>query len=143
MNPYFYTDHCVKRLYSTYLKHENLIIALDFDSTIYDFHKEGHTYEDVINIIKECNELNFHIIIFTASRKERYEFIAEYCEELGIKINCINKNSIDSPFGNEGKPFFNICLDDRSGLGQSYEILRKTLDLIYKQKQLTGDGQKI
>lgn len=32
------------------------------------------------------------------------------------------------PFGNHGKMYYNILLDDRAGLGQSLDILSQTLE---------------
>lgn len=144
-DPYFSTDLCVERLYNTYLKHKNIIVAVDHDDTLFDFHKKGYTFPKVIEIIKECNKLGFHVIIYTASAKERHPEILENAAKLGIQVTSINKNSIESPFGNDGKIFYNIFLCDRAGLGQSYTILRKTLDRIYKeierQKQIEKENE--
>jgi hypothetical protein len=129
-DPYFDTDICVERLYEQYQKHPRLIIAVDFDDTIFDFHKKGHKYEHVIEIIKEAQKNNFYIVLFSASRPERYQFMKDYASFHGINVDSINKNCIESPFGNDGKIFYNILLDDRAGLGQSYVILRKLLDRI-------------
>lgn len=130
-DPYFDTFNCIQRLYKQYLSTPRLLIAVDFDDTIFDFHKKGDTYPQVIETIKRCNQHNFYIIIFTASRNDRHDFIREYCESIGIKIDAINKNVIETPYGQEGaKIFYNLFLDDRAGLGQAHEILKKTLDLV-------------
>lgn len=133
-DPFFDTKLCVERLFNQYLRTPELIIAVDFDETIFDFHNKGYKFPKIVEILKKCNDLNFHIIIFTSSKKERHEFILKYCEELEIKVTCINKNSIDSQFGNDGKIFYNLFLDDRAGLGQTYEILKLTIDKIKYQK---------
>lgn len=129
-DPYFSTETCVDRLYFEYSLHKKLIIALDFDDTIFDFHKKSRAYDNVISLIKECQELGFYIVIFTGSPLDKYNSIREYCINIGIQITSINKNAFPLPFGNDGKIYFNILLDDRSGLGQSYDILQRTLQKI-------------
>lgn len=130
-DPYFDTNICVERLYNHYIADKKLIIAVDFDSTLFDYHRENHTFPKVIEILKECQKLDFYLCIFSSSPPDRHYFMQTYCSSIGIKIHAINTNPIPLPFGNNGaKPFFNILLDDRAGLGQSYEILRKTLDRI-------------
>lgn len=133
-DPYFDTNFCVDRLYKEYLEHKKLIVALDFDDTIFDFHKKGYSYHQVVNLVLECQELNFHIVIFTGTPPEKWPSILDFCERLGIKPATINKNAIPLPFGNDGKIYYNILLDDRAGLGQSYEILKKTVDKIKETK---------
>lgn len=134
-DPYFSTDVCVDRLYKEYLNHKSLIIALDFDDTIFDYHKKGYTYNQVVNLIKECQQLGFHICIFTGTPKDKWENIYDYCEGIGIKISSINKNPINLPFGNDGKMYYNILLDDRAGLRESYEVLKKTLNKIQNNNE--------
>ena len=129
-DPYFDTDACVERLLKQYKKNPKLIVALDFDDTLYDFHQQGHRYDKVIELVKECQKVGFYVVIFTASQKKRYPFIIEHTHSLGIYPDGINENVIESPFGNEGKIFYNILLDDRSGLFSAYEILKLTIEKI-------------
>jgi hydroxymethylpyrimidine pyrophosphatase-like HAD family hydrolase len=129
-DPYYDILHCVERLYNEYLKHKSLIVALDFDDTIYDFHKKGYTYTNTIELIKKCQDLNFHIVIFTGSEKEKYPLILEHCDKLGIKPCKINENAFPMPIGNNGKIYYNILLDDRAGLRESILILQMLIDKI-------------
>jgi hypothetical protein len=130
-SPFKNTDICVDRLYKEYESHPRLIIACDWDDTLFNFHNRKQMHNDIISILQECNRLNFYVVLFTASQKERHAEILENAAKMGLKIDSINKNPIELPYGNEGKIYFNILLDDRAGLGQSSEILRKTLDKIY------------
>jgi len=129
-DPYFDEDLCVERLMEMYHKHKKLVICADFDDTLFDFHKKGFTFPAVVSILKQCQSLGFYIVIFTASAKERHDFIMEHCKSLGIIPDKINENAFPSPFGNHGKIFYNLLLDDRAALGEAYRILRKTLDKI-------------
>lgn len=138
-DPFLQHGNCVNRLMAEYEKHKQLIIALDFDDTIYDFHKKGNSHDDVINIVKECQKLGFHIVIFTASPKERYDFIRKHCESVGIIPTAINENAIPGmAFGHNGKIYFNLLLDDRAGLHEAYNILRGVLNKIYFERAMTG-----
>lgn len=49
---YFLSDeNCYQRLKEEYQKYGKLIFCVDFDDTLYDFHKLGRTYDDVINLL--------------------------------------------------------------------------------------------
>jgi hypothetical protein len=138
---YFEIDNCVDRLYKEYLKYPKLIIACDHDDTVFDFHKKGHSYPRMVNLLKECAELGFYIVVYTASDKSRWKFIEDYwTDELGIKISTINENPIDLPYGNNGKIYYNILLDDRAGLGFSYEVLNKTVKKIKENLNISLDN---
>lgn len=129
-DPYLNTDNCVDRLYKEYVKHKRLVLAVDFDDTLYPFHGTNYNCEKLISIVKEAQKAGFYITIFTASRNERHPFILEYTKSIGIIPDSINKNPIDLPFGNEGKIYYNLFLCDRAGLAESFRILRKLLDKI-------------
>lgn len=127
---YTYINNCVERLFREWKKHPRLIIAVDFDDTLYDFHSKGTEHADALDLIRQCNKLNFYVVLYTASRPERYEMMCKYLRDNGIYIDSINENPVDLPFGNNGKIYYNILLDDRAGLGHSMETLRETLRLI-------------
>lgn len=135
-DPYFSTDACVNRLYKTYKIYNILMIAVDFDSTIFPWESKDHEFPQVIEIIKKCNDLGFYVTIFTASSTDRYEMIKKHCTDIGIKIDGINENPVKGlPYGNNGKILFNVLLDDRAGLFQAYEILQATIKLIEENKE--------
>lgn len=131
-DPYLSTDYCVERLFTQWQKTPRILCAVDFDETLFDFHQKGHVFPRVTALVRRAQAHAFYIIIFTASKKERHSFIIEYCRSIGIAPDAINRNAIESEFGNEGKIFFNIFLDDRAGLAQACDVLEKTLDLIDK-----------
>lgn len=130
-DPYLEIDFCVDRLVTEWQKHGKLIIALDFDNTIYDYHNLGFTFPKLINLVKRCKkEFNFYIVIFTACAPDSFKDITKKCLDLDIEIDSINKNPVKLPFGHHGKIYYNILLDDRAGLGSAFEILWKTLEKI-------------
>lgn len=140
-NPYLTIDGCIDRLYQEYKKHPRLIIACDHDDTVFDFHNKGYDYSDTINVLKRCQEHNFYIVVFTGTPKEKWPGIFEFWSNLGIEITGINANPINLPFGNDGKIYFNVLLDDRAGLGQTIEVLNALIDKIEK-KDFYSNAQK-
>ncbi len=129
-DPYFSTDFAAERLFKEYSLHKKLVVAVDFDDTIFNYHGKDFSYPKVINLLLECQKLGFWICVFTGSPLDKYPSIHEYMDKIGIKIHTINKNPFPLPFGNDGKMYYNILLDDRAGLGQACEILRKVLDRV-------------
>lgn len=118
-----------KRLWDEYHKYNELIIAADFDSTLYDFHKNGETYEMMSQLIRDLYDLNCHIIIWTANKNT--EFIKQYLADNNIPYHSINE---ESPAGIKflynsdcslipRKLYANAYLDDRGGLDQAYKEL--------------------
>ena len=130
MSRYIQTNFAVERLFKEYLKYKRLIIAVDFDETVFPFDGHNDDYELVFSSLRKCKEFDFFISAFTASNQDRWQFIEEYFRKNGIVIDSINKNPIELLYGNWGKMYYNILLDDRAGLGQSLEILNKTLEKI-------------
>lgn len=140
-NPYLTVDGCVSRLYNEFKKHPKLIVACDHDDSVFDFHNKGYDYSDTIEALKRCQQHDFFIVVFTGMPKEKWNDIFKFWDDLGIKITGINTNPIKLPFGNDGKIYFNILLDDRAGLGQSLEILNKLIDKI-ETKELYNESEK-
>lgn len=134
-DPYFDTQVCVDRLLTEYRAHKKLIIAVDFDDTVFDFHKAGHEYPEIIDILGRCQGLGFYIVLFTGTKPNEWKKQTDYLEERGIIVSGINQNPIPLPFGNHGKMYYNILLDDRAGLGQSYRTLVQVLNQIEKEIQ--------
>lgn len=115
-----------------------LIVAFDFDNTIFDYHNTGGDYSCVIELLKECSLLGFEMILFTT---DDYKIMAKQtiCMRLGIAN--ITSNTLSAPnisssiFSKSKKPYYNILLDDRAGLEESYEILKYVVDEIKLNQQ--------
>lgn len=127
---YFSDTQCIKRLIEEYKAHKKLIVALDFDDTVFDFHKQGDTYEQVLDVVRRSQKLGFYVVLFTGSVPEKYPECIKYLLENGITVDSINQNPIPLPFGNHGKPYYNILLDDRAGLYAAYVVLETVVHLI-------------
>lgn len=134
-DPFSITSNIVKRLHKEYKKHPKLVVAVDFDDTLYDFHKLGDLHERAINVVKQCAALGFYVVLWTASAPERFNFMKKYMKDNGIHVDAINENPIKLPFGNNGKIYYNILLDDRAGLGQALDALEIFLDNIWNDRE--------
>lgn len=137
-DPYLNHAHCVARLIREWEKHGKLIVALDFDDTCFPFHGSGDTYPLVTRLARECSELGWYIVVFTASHPDRYPMMREYLAAQGITVSSINENppSLNLPFGKWGKVYYNAFLDDRAGLAAAYQQLREVVDHV---KQIALD----
>lgn len=115
----------IQRLIREWNEEEKLIIAIDFDDTIHPYTQkfENEDYQERINFLKDCKTLGAYLVLWTASSSERYPLIWDYCKKHGIEIDSINTNPIPLNYGNNGKIFANIYIDDRAGIDESLEIL--------------------
>lgn len=130
MDKYLQKDSSYQRLYEEYKKYNNLIIAVDFDDTLYDFHGKGYTYKKVAQLVRDLHDINCWIIIWTGNQNT--EFVKEYLKENNIPYNSINDEADVSKKLLKGKyprkVYANAYLDDRAGLEQVYNELKRLLD---------------
>lgn len=126
---YLSEDNCYKRLKEEYIKYGKLIFCVDFDDTVYDFHKAGRSYDDIIWLLKRWENYS-EVIFFTGNGEEKYSEIEKYLQEKGIKYKGINCDS-SVTFGGR-KVYANVYIDDRGGLPSVYCILNKLISQIEK-----------
>jgi hydroxymethylpyrimidine pyrophosphatase-like HAD family hydrolase len=132
----FYLDekNCIDRLVKEWTDYREIVLAVDFDDTLFDFHKKGRTYENIIELIKRCQSIGCYTVIFTANDDiKHHEFIKGYLTDKGIYVDTINENVPSVPFKTR-KVYYNVLLDDRAGLKASYDILLKTVEIMENQK---------
>lgn len=128
-------DDIVDDLISRWEKHGSLIIAVDFDDTIYDFYgKNKYNLEYTRQIIRDAISEGLRVVIYTARPKHTYPDIIKFCEEHKLKIEGININAITSleDIGTNGKIYYNLLLDDKAGLMMAAIVLRKVVERIKK-----------
>lgn len=131
-NDYFNAKNSTIRLLNDYYKHGDLIVAFDFDNTIFNYNGAAdRTFFDVTHLLQECSALGFTMVLFTANEDEdKLNFCRTYCRSNEIRIDYIN----ESPVMNTRKPYYNILLDDRAGLEEAYGILKFVVEMI-KERQ--------
>ncbi|GCD11698.1 hypothetical protein [Clostridium tagluense] len=129
MDFYLNTENTYNRLKNEYKTHRKIIIAYDFDGTVFDYHGEGRTFDNVISLLQRWKN-HAHFIVYTVSGKERHEPIKTYLRANSIPFDSINENikGLNIPSG--GKLYYNVLLDDRASLRETYNILLKLIDEI-------------
>lgn len=122
-----------QRLLKEYRLYGKLIIAYDFDNTVFDYHMDGSTYNNIIDLLRRCHKLGFYLIVFTCNHESKYEQISNYLKQCNIPYNAINENCLDIDFAHN-KIYYNILLDDRAGLISAYEDLKYVVEIIEREK---------
>ncbi len=128
-DPFLNDDSAVERLVLDYLKHGQFILAYDYDSTVFDWHKRGHTFDLVINLIRKCRPYA-KFIVYTHSNLDRHESIKADLDNRQIPWDTINEGIVWANGKEEGKLFYSHFLDDRAGLKSAFLILEKALKII-------------
>lgn len=131
MDYYLYEENCYKRLEEEFERYGKLIFCVDYDDTLYDFHKKGREYNCVIDLLKRWEKYS-EVIIFTGNGEEKYPEIEKYLTDCGIKYKGINCDS-SVPVGGR-KTYANVYIDDRGGLPCVYRMLTKLIEKIEKEK---------
>lgn len=127
---YLIDENVTNRLVTEWKKYGKIIVAVDFDETVFDFHGAGHTYDAVLELIRRCQKIGCYTMILTANDDpKRHEFIKEYLAEKGINVDTINDNLPHVPFRTR-KPFYNVLLDDRAGLSSAYNTLSRAENIM-------------
>jgi len=127
-----------KKLVDVYRKHNNIIVAVDFDDTIYDWKSSNYDVASIIYIVKSAVEhLNAKIILFTCREGVELEFAVKYCKEVGIPLFGINEN----PSYDSRKPFYNILLDDKACLPETAKLLSEVIHIIGWEKALAKNNE--
>lgn len=129
MDFYLMAGNSYKRLEEEFVKYGKLIFCIDFDDTIYDFHRKGRTYENLIDLLHRWENYS-EVIVFTGNGEDKYEMIPEYLNDNKIKHKGIN---CDASVAFPGRKIYaNVYIDDRSGLIQVYNELLTLIEKIEK-----------
>lgn len=129
IDPYLSDLNCIKRLINEWVKHKSLIIAYDYDNTVFDYHNVGLKFTNTISVLRECKQYGCKFIVFSCSPTDRHPEMIKYLDDNDIPWDTINENIVEL-HGGQGKLFFNILLDDRAGLKSSISILNAALTVI-------------
>lgn len=127
MDFYLDTQNSANRLLEEYERYKTIALAFDFDDTVYDFHKKGRTYDQVIELLRKLKSINCYLICWTGQTD--LSFVESYLKENNIPFDAINENP---PFyqSTSRKIYANAYLDDRAGLKQTYEELTTLIKII-------------
>jgi hypothetical protein len=136
----YHKDFFINRLVKEWLRHEKLIIACDLDDTIIPYNPElTESCKETVELIKECQTEGIMFIINTAREFHKLERSKQEVESLSITVHAVNEmpSYWDIPFGQAGKVYANIFLDDRGGLECTKHQLRKAFEIVkqYREQQ--------
>lgn len=113
----------LKKLFDQYYKHGSVIVAYDFDDTVYPFSSEVEELKDTVNLIQRLAICGHKVYCYTSN--EDIEKVTMYLHYNRIPYCSINKSPVDSI----GKQFYNVLLDDKAGLNETKEVLEMFLML--------------
>jgi len=131
----FYLDNVntTNRIVEEWKKYGKIIIAYDYDDTVFDFHNKGRKYTDVINLLQRCDKVGAYFVVFTCCGEDEYPKIKNYLYNNEIPFDRIN-NNMDFVTFTGRKIYYNVLLDDRAGLTSAYECLLNAVKIIEKEK---------
>jgi hydroxymethylpyrimidine pyrophosphatase-like HAD family hydrolase len=120
-------DNTFDRLLREYKQYGSIVVAFDFDNTVFDYHKQGLDCAEIIDLLQKMKQINCFLIVWTAN--EDAVFVRQYCEDYKIPYDNINENP---PFfkSKSRKIYYNELLDDRAGLRESFDRLLKLYDCV-------------
>ena len=102
-----------------------LIVAYDFDNTVYPFSCDIEMLIPIHTLIRKAKEKGCECVCFTSSDMG-LDKITGFLHYNNIPCDGVNKSSVH----NEGKMYYNILLDDKAGLQETIQTLEIVLDLI-------------
>ena len=128
----FYLDdaNVIERLVTEWKQYNNLVIAYDYDNTVYDYHHKGHRFEDVIQLLRDCKAFGAHLVVFTACEDELFPTIKSFLKANQIPFDAINESPDFVPVVGNKKIYYNVLLDDRAGLSSAYNSLKAALEIM-------------
>jgi hydroxymethylpyrimidine pyrophosphatase-like HAD family hydrolase len=121
----------VDRLIRQYKEHKSLVIAVDFDDTIYPGNvNTSDQLSKVLITLRECTALGLKLVIFTARNQKDFPEILNFCDRHKLDVKAINEDIVELVKPTSGKIYYNVLLDDKAGLEQALKILRSALSII-------------
>ena len=120
------------RLIEEFIKYKGLVVAYDFDNTVYDYHDKGETYYNMINLLRNLKRIGCYLIVFTANNNR--SFISHYLKSNQIPFDTVNEDPPHFKHHSSRKIYFNALLDDRAGLLQVYNELSNVVKFYDKNE---------
>lgn len=125
----------VDELLLRYQRYGTLVIAVDHDNTIFDYSNRGVDFSPLHQLLKRAKSVGCKIVIYTARHKSEFYLITEFCNDIGLEYDAINEDVIKLKMPTSGKIMYNIFLDDKAGLRETFEVLQATIETIEKQQK--------
>lgn len=109
-----------------YIKHDTIIVGVDFDDTIFTTNPLiKDRCKKVVDLIEELKR-NYNVVLClnTVADKQSIAYKEAIMDLQGIKPDFINESPIKK-WGECSKPYFNIYIDDKSGINEIISLLEK------------------
>lgn len=125
----------LNKLVTAHEQHGSLIVGVDFDDTIFPFSKNEETVKrcrSVVNLLLSLKTQlgdNLILCLYSVADEQSLVYKEHIMDLYGLKPAYINEGPLDFKWGSK-KPFFNILLDDKTGLNDSIKTLRNFLNII-------------
>ncbi len=127
----------LQRLKDLYKEHGNIVVAFDFDETLYPYSGKYKT-EEVFDLALRCQASKVcSLILFTCREDEKLYEALRYCNDRKLYFHEVNESVTPGFFSR--KPFFNILIDDKAGLPYTYQILSQFLDWLESERNGTKE----
>jgi len=130
-DPYASHWKAVTRLTEEWREHGGIIIGVDQDDTLYDYHKQGFTFTLTVETLKIAQSMGCTLCAWTADDREAY--IRHHWKSLGLRMDYFNDSPVDCGKTSR-KPYFNLLIDDRAGLESALSILDETIQIMKELK---------
>jgi hypothetical protein len=129
---YFSSEQMAYQMVRNYWKHDNIIVACDYDDTLVGFHNKGDRHNRMVQLMQylSTDKDRFKLILFTAREDEELQEAKDFCEDMGIEFDYFNESPVTANGKETRKPFYNVLFDDKAGLGQTYEAFLLFLKMI-------------
>lgn len=112
----------IERLRKQIKEHGKLIIAFDFDDTVFPLTYPIELLLPVHNALLEARRQGHILVCYTANSDS--EKVTAYLHYNNLTPDYYN----ESPVASKGKIYYNIFLDDKCGLQETLEILNIILE---------------
>jgi hypothetical protein len=117
----------VERLIKEWLTHGKIVLACDFDDTIFPWgfksEEDLKAMAKVVDVVQLAQNIGIYLAIWSACAPDRFDEVRDFCNKMNMKVDSINENPIPLPYGNHRKMYYNHLLDDRAGLEQAVDML--------------------
>lgn len=132
---YLFQANVVNRLLEEYERYGRIIVAYDFDSTVFDYHGNGDTFGNVMKLIRDLKPYaNF--IVYTCRPEKQYDEIKEYLDAHDLPYDTINEPIVVLNGEDKGsKLFYSVLLDDRAGLFSVFTALTEVVNILNERKR--------
>ena len=119
----------VKKSYEEY---GTIILGVDFDNTIFPLEESeeitdrcNEVLQTIIDLRKKFKK-NIAICLYSIGDEASIKYKCEIMKLRKIAPDYVNSSPLDSKF-NCRKPYFDILLDDKSGLNETLEVTKQLL----------------